>query len=78
MHLGRFVRTFGLVSGISVAGVAIGCGSGQEGGTAGENQGPAIKAEQKDSRKEAKEERRAEIAAEKRESGFMKKGRGRP
>jgi hypothetical protein len=60
MQIAEVVRTLGLCSVVGLAGFAVGCGSdgGQDG--SGETKGAAIKEEQKNARKEARQARENE------------------
>jgi hypothetical protein len=76
MRAGKLVALFGPLIVISVIGFVVGCGSG---GQVGDTlKGEAIKEDQKGARVDAKEERKASRAAEKKEKGSMKTGHGRP
>jgi hypothetical protein len=57
MQIAEVVRTLALCSVLGLAGFAVGCGSDAGQGGSGETKGAAIKEEQKNARKEAKQAR---------------------
>jgi hypothetical protein len=78
MELARSFRNCAHLLVLSIAGFAVGCGSGVSQVPLTKEEGKIIREEQKGARQELKEDRAEAKAAAKSERAQMKKGRGRP